>query len=376
VPSDLTTAIFALTAEKDLPREVVVGAVEEALAITYRRQYGTIPEVRVSMDLETGHFSVLGKKKVVIDVRDERTDIALKDAASLEDPGGLGDIVEVDITPPDFSRVGAQSARQTILQRIYEAERDIAYREFADKEGELMSGVVQRIESRGVIIDLGHAEGVLPPPEQIPTERYRIGMRLKLYTVEVTRSAARMPTIVLSRSHKNLVRRLFEVEVPEVFSGIVEIRSIAREPGSRSKMAVMSRQQGVDPIGACVGIRGARIQTVVNELSAEKIDVVIYDDDPATYVANALSPADVTAVTIDIANKRAEVVVPDNQLSLAIGKEGQNARLAAKLTGWRIDIKGESAPKSEPEADSPEMDTTAEAAPEFVATPAVTEATI
>lgn len=341
MPSDLTTAIFALTAEKDLPRDVVVAAVEEALAATYRRQYGESPESRVSMDLETGHFQVLGKKKVVIDVRDPRTEVTLKEAQFLPDPGGLGDIVEVDITPPDFSRAGAQSARQAILQRIFEAERDLVYHEFAHKEGELMTGVIQRIEHRGVIVDLGRAEGVLAPVEQIVNERYRVGQRLKLYTVEVNKGA-RMPTILLSRTHKNLVRRLFEVEVPEIFSGAVEIRSIAREPGSRTKMAVVSRQEGVDPVGACVGLRGARIQTVVNELNSEKIDVILYDDDPTRYVANALSPAEVTEVAIDATTKRAEVVVPNSQLSLAIGKEGQNARLAAKLTGWRVDIKGES----------------------------------
>jgi len=342
VANELSTAIRAITAEKDLPREVVVGAVEEALAQTYRKQYGTVPESRVSMDVETGQFRVLGQKTVVIDVRDPRTQITLKEAQALEDPGGLGDTVEVDITPGDFGRVGAQSARQAIIQRIHEAERDLLYNEYAGKEGELLTGTIQRIDSRGVILDLGRAEGVLPPAEQVPRERYRIGQRLKVYVVEVSRGP-RTPAIVLSRSHKNLVKRLFELEVPEIFSGIVEIRSIAREPGSRSKIAVVARQPGVDPVGACVGLRGARIQTVVNELSNEKIDVINYSDDPATYVANALSPAEITHVGIDLPNKRAEVVVADSMLSLAIGKEGQNARLAAKLTGWRVDIKGKDA---------------------------------
>lgn len=344
--SELTTAILALTTEKDLPREIVIEAVEEALAQTYRKQYGTVPEVRVSMDLESGQFRVLAKKTVVIDVRDERTQVTLKDAQRAEDPGGLGDVVEVDITPSDFSRIGVLSARQAILQRIHEAERDLVYREYADKEGELMTGTIRRIDPRGVILELGRTEGVLPPPEQVPRERYRIGQHLKVYVVEVGRGT-RTPAIAVSRSHKNLVKRLFEVEVPEIFSGIVEIRSIAREPGSRSKIAVMARQEGVDPVGACVGLRGARIQTVVNELNNEKIDVIQYDDDPAAFVANALSPAEVTSVTVDHVNKRAEVVVPDTMLSLAIGKEGQNARLAAKLTGWRVDIRGAEAKKAE-----------------------------
>lgn len=342
MPSDLTAAIFALTAEKALPREVVVAAVEDALAVTYRKQYGTVPEARVVMELQSGHFRVLGKKKVVIDIKDERTEITLKESATLADPGGLGDTVEVDITPSDFSRVGAQSAKQAILQRIHEAERDLVYKEFAHKEGELLSGVIQRVESRGVIVDLGRTEGILPADEQVPGERYRIGQHLKVFTLDVNKGL-RMPTVTLSRSHKNLVRRLFEMEVPEIFSGAVEIKSIAREPGSRSKIAVMTRQEGIDPVGACVGLRGARIQTVVNELNGEKIDVILYDDDPAAFVANALSPADVKLVSIDAANKRAEVLVPDSVLSLAIGKEGQNARLAAKLTGWRVDIKGEQA---------------------------------
>ncbi len=217
---------------------------------------------------------------------------------------------------------------------------------FAHKEGELLAGVIQRIESRGVIVDLGRTEGVLPPDEQVPGERYRIGQHLKVYAVDVTKGS-RMPSITLSRTHKSLVKRLFEVEVPEIFSGIVEIRSIAREPGSRSKIAVMARQEGIDPVGACVGLRGARIQTVVNELNGEKIDVILYDEDPAAFVANALSPAEVKLVSIDPLNKRAEVLVPDSMLSLAIGKEGQNARLAAKLTGWRVDIKGEQAAAAE-----------------------------
>lgn len=337
--NELATAILALTAEKDLPHDVVIGAVEDALAQTYKRQYGTIPDVRVSMDLETGQFRVLAQKTVVITVKDPRTQIGLKAAQDLADPGGLGDMVEVDVTPSDFSRVGAQAAKQTILQRIHEAERDLIYDEFADKEGELLTGLVQRIESRGIVLDLGRAEGLMPPSEQVPRERYRIGQRLRVYVVEVNRGV-RTPLILLSRSHKSLVKRLFEIEVPEIYNGTVEIKSIAREPGSRTKIAVKGRQPGIDPVGACVGLRGVRIQAVVNELGNEKIDVILFDDDPARFVANALSPADVTRVGIDQVNKRAAVIVPDSMLSLAIGKEGQNARLAAKLTGWHIDIKG------------------------------------
>jgi N utilization substance protein A len=336
---DFMSALLALSSEKGLPREVVVDAVEEALAVSYRRRYGTVPAVRVSVDPQTGQMRVLGRKTVVVNVRDERTQISLKEAQETQDPGGLDEEVEVDITPADFARIGAQSAKHAILQRIHEAERDLLYREFAGKEGELLAGIIQRIDGSGVVVDMGKSEGVIPPAEQIPTERYRVGQRLKLYCVEVNRGG-KSPTVVLSRTHKGLLKRLFEQEVPEVLAGTVEIRSIAREPGSRSKIAVMSTHEGTDPVGACVGIRGGRIQAVVNELGSERVDIIQFSDDPALFVAHALSPANVESVELDTANKRAIVTVSDAALSLAIGREGQNARLAAKLTGWRIDIHG------------------------------------
>jgi len=330
-----------LTAERDLPMDVIIGAVEEALAATYKRQFGAVPDVRVKLDTETGEFHVYAEKLVVIEVQDEKTQISLKDAQAYPDHPGLNEMIEVEVTPPNFGRIAAQTAKQTIVQRIQEAERDLVYDEFANREGEILTGTIERVESRGMIVNLGKAEAVLPPSEQVPRERYRIGQRLKVYLVKVDRGI-RMPQLIVSRAHRGLVRRLFEVEVPEIFSGVVELKAIAREPGSRTKVAVSARQQGVDPVGACVGVRGVRIQNVVNELNGEKIDVVQWDDSPSRFVANALSPAQATDVEVIESERRALVTVPDTQLSLAIGKEGQNARLAAKLTGWRVDIRKQS----------------------------------
>ncbi|HEX8917210.1 MAG TPA: transcription termination factor NusA [Chloroflexota bacterium] len=348
--SELVTAIRALTAERDLPMDIVIAAVEEALAATYKRQYGPVPDVRVTLDTETGEFHVYAEKLVVIDVQDESTQISLKDAQAYPNSPGLNEMLEVEVTPPNFGRIAAQTAKQTILQRIQEAERDLIFEEFASREGEILNGMIERIESRGIIVNLGKSEAVLPPQEQVPRERYRINQRLKVYLLKVERGV-RLPQLIVSRSHRGLVRRLFEVEVPEIFNGTVELKAIAREPGSRTKVAVAARQEGIDPVGACVGMRGVRIQNVVNELNGEKIDVVHWEERPEKFVANALSPAQVLNVEIAESERRAIVTVPDSQLSLAIGKEGQNARLAAKLTGWRVDIKKQSDVETRPEPD-------------------------
>jgi N utilization substance protein A len=371
--TELVTAIRALTAERDLPIDVIIRAVETALEATYKRQYGQVPDVRVKLDTETGEFHVYAEKVVVIDVRDPATEISLKEAQSYPGEPGLNEMIEVEVTPPNFGRVAAQTAKQTILQRIQEAERDLIYDEFANREGEILNGVIERVEPRGMIVNLGRAEGVLPPAEQVQRERYRIGQRLKVYLVKVDRGV-RLPQLILSRSHRGLVRRLFEVEVPEIFNGTVEMKAIAREPGSRTKVAVTARQEGIDPVGACVGMRGVRIQNIVNELNGEKIDVITWDEHPDRFVANALSPAHVLSVEIHEGERRAIVVVPDAQLSLAIGKEGQNARLAAKLTGWRVDIKKQSdvAAHEEPPQAVTEAETVPEPAVEDIADEATT----
>src|SRR5579859_7608018 len=365
-------AMRQLTAERDLPMDVIIGAVEEALAATYKRQFGTVPDVRVKLDTETGEFHVYADKLVVIDVQDEATQISLKDAQAYPNSPGLNEMVEVEVTPPNFGRIAAQTAKQTILQRIQEAERDLIFEEFASREGEILNGMIERVESRGIIVNLGKSEAVLPPQEQVPKERYRINQRLKVYLVKVDRGL-RLPQLIVSRSHRGLVRRLFEVEVPEIFNGTVELKAIAREPGSRTKVAVSARQEGIDPVGACVGMRGVRIQNVVNELNGEKIDVVQWEERPEGFVANALSPAQVLDVEIVESERRAIVTVPDSQLSLAIGKEGQNARLAAKLTGWRVDIKKQSDVEGRQEAPEPEplpAETVAKHIPEFEDEPA------
>jgi N utilization substance protein A len=352
--SELVTAIRALTAERDLPMDVIIDAVQNALAATYKRQYGPTPDVTVRLDTETGEFKVYAEKTVVINVQDDKTQISLKEAQNYPGFPGLNEMIEVEVTPPNFGRIAAQTAKQTIIQRIQEAERDLIYEEFANREGEILNGVIERVEPRGIIVNLGKAEAVLPPQEQVPREVYRINQRIKVYLVKVDRGM-RTPQLIVSRSHRGLVRRLLEVEVPEVFSGTVELKAIAREPGSRTKVAVAARQEGLDPVGACVGMHGVRIQNIVNELNGEKIDVVPWDEKPERFVANALRPAQVISVEAVDSERRAIVTVPDAQLSLAIGKEGQNARLAAKLTGWRVDIKKQSdvrrqaEPEPEPE---------------------------
>jgi N utilization substance protein A len=344
--NEFITAITALAAEKNLPRDVVFEAVEVALASAYKKDNLAQSTVVVKINPDDGTMKVYTQKAVVDEVEDDKTQMTVEEARQYKPDAVVGDVVNFDATPANAGRIAAQTAKQVVLQRLREAEREVVYEEYSGKEGDLVSGVVQRLEGRNVIIDLGKTEAVLPPPEQVRTEHYRAAQRLKVLLLEVFK-AAKGPQVVVSRTHKDVLRRLFELEVPEIFKGIVEIKSIAREAGYRSKVAVWSRQEGVDPVGACVGMRGIRIQNVVNELGGERIDVVQWDPEPSRFVANALSPAQVVSVVTKDDENTAEVVVPDRQLSLAIGKEGQNARLAAKLTGWRIDIKSQSAYEEE-----------------------------
>ncbi len=344
--SEFITAISQLAAEKNLPKDVVFEAVEVALASAYKKDNLAQSNVVVKINPEDGTMRVYTTKDVVEEVEDDKIQMTVDEARRVKYDAQLGDVLEFEATPANAGRIAAQTAKQVVLQRLREAEREVVYEEYSGKEGDIISGVVQRLEGRNVIIDLGKTEAVLPPPEQARTEHYRAGQRLKVLLVEVFK-AAKGPQVVVSRTHKDLLKRLFELEVPEIFKGIVEIKAIAREAGYRSKVAVYSRQEGVDPVGACVGMRGIRIQNVVNELNGERIDVVVWDPESSRFVANALSPAQVVSVMTRDEENTAEVVVPDRQLSLAIGKEGQNARLAAKLTGWRIDIKSQSAYEAE-----------------------------
>lgn len=345
--SDFLLAITQLSAEKNLPKEVVIGAVEAALVSAYRKDnFSPNQKISVKISLSTGKVEVWAEKTVVEKPEDSRKEISLEDARRIKADAQIGEAVMVSATPANAGRIAAQTAKQVILQRLHEAEHSAIFEEYAGKEGDIVNGMVQRIEPGQIIVDLGRTEAVLPAPEQVRTEKYRIGQRLKLYLLEVVRTT-KGPRVVVSRSHPDLLRRLFEMEVPEVYNGAVEIKSIAREAGYRSKVAVSARQDGIDPVGCCVGLRGIRIQNIVSELSGEKLDVVAWNANPATFIASALSPAQVLSVTLKEKEEIATVVVPDKQLSLAIGKEGQNARLAAKLTGWRIDIKSASMAETE-----------------------------
>jgi N utilization substance protein A len=345
--TDFILAITQLAAERNLPKEVVFSAVEAALVSAFKKdELGAQHNISVKINPASGDVKVYTLKTVVEKPTDKYREISLAEAKKIKKDVQLGETLSLESTAFHPGRIAAQTAKQVVLQRLREAEREFIFGEYANREGDIVSGVVQRAEPKQVIVDLGKAEGVLPSSEQMRTERYRVGQRLKLYLLEVNKTS-KGPRLILSRSHPNLVRRLFEMEVPEIYNGIVEIKAVAREAGYRSKVAVAAQQEGIDPVGSCVGLRGVRIQNVVNELGGERIDVIQWHAHPKVFIANALSPAQVMSVDINEAEKSAVVVVPDGQLSLAIGKEGQNARLAAKLTGWKIDIKSASAAEAE-----------------------------
>lgn len=343
--SDFLLAITQLSAEKNLPKEVVIGAVESALVSAYRKEH-FLPNQNIAVKISstTGKVEVWAEKTVVESVIDDRKEVTLQQAKKFSPGAKMGDLLMIESTPANAGRIAAQTAKQVILQRLHEAEHSAIFEEYAGKSNDIINGVVQRIEPKQVFVHLGRTEAVLPSNEQTPGERYRIGQRIRVFVVEVAKTG-KGPKVVVSRSHPNLLRRLFELEVPEVYNSIVELKSIAREAGFRSKVAVAARQEGIDPVGCCVGLRGIRIQNIVNELNGEKIDVVAWNKDNPTFIANALSPAQV--LSVELTNDIATVVVPDKHLSLAIGKDGQNARLAAKLTGWRIDIKSASVAETE-----------------------------
>jgi N utilization substance protein A len=335
-----------LEALKDLEREkgiavnILLEAIEAALLSAYKRNFGSLQNARIHIDREMGDYKVFSQRTVSEQVEDVRLEISLEEAQQLDPRYELGDIVEAEVTPRNFGRIAAQTAKQVVVQRIREAERNIIFEEFANREGDIVNGIVQRIEQKNVFIELGKTEAILVPSEQMPGEDYRQSSRIKAYIVEV-RKTTKGPQILVSRTHPGLLKRLFELEVPELQDGVVELKAVAREAGFRSKIAVYSRDENVDPVGACVGPKGMRVQNIVNELNGEKIDIIKWNSDPSKFVASSLSPAKVVAVEVWEEEKVARVIVPDYQLSLAIGKEGQNARLAAKLTGWKIDIKSE-----------------------------------
>lgn len=338
---ELLNAIAFLSKEKGVSTDVICDSLEAVLITAYKKEPEANPLADVELNRETGDYRIVAAKTVVEDVVNDHGEISLADARKLNPEYEVGDVVNVDVTPSNFGRIAAQAAKQVMIQRLREAERSIIYDEFYNRTDDIITGLIQRIENKNVYVDLGKAEAILPASEQIPTETYTVGQRIKCYVVEV-RKTTKGAQILVSRTHPGLLKRLFELEVPEIYEGVVELKSVAREPGRRSKIAVYSRDENVDSVGACVGPKGSRVQNIVTELQNEKIDIVKWDEDPAVYIANALSPAQVVSVTVDEGEKASSVVVPDYQLSLAIGKAGQNARLAAKLTNWKIDIKSES----------------------------------
>ncbi|WP_243386901.1 transcription termination factor NusA [Bacillus kexueae] len=339
--NELFDALTILEKEKGIGKEVIIEAIEAALISAYKRNFNQAQNVRVDINRETGSMRVFARKEVVDEVFDPRLEISLDEAKSINPNYELEDTVEIEVTPRDFGRIAAQTAKQVVTQRVREAERGIIYSEFIDREEDIMTGIVQRIDSKFIYVSLGKIEALLPVSEQMPNETYQPHDRIKVFITKVEKTT-KGPQIFVSRTHPGLLKRLFEIEVPEIYDGTVEIKSVAREAGDRSKISVYSDNPEVDPVGSCVGPKGQRVQTIVNELKGEKIDIVRWSEDPIEFVANALSPSKVLDVIVDEEEKATTVVVPDYQLSLAIGKRGQNARLAAKLTGWKIDIKSES----------------------------------
>lgn len=343
---EMFEALEELSIEKGINKDYILEAIETALITAYKRNFNSSENVKIVIDEEHYTINVYSLKEVVEEVFDPAIEIDLLSARGINAKSVMGDIVEVEITPKDFGRISAQTAKQVIVQKLREAEREIVYTEYSDRQGEIVSGIIQKVDKNLVIVDLGRLEGVMTLNEQVPGEEYNVNDRIKAYVLDVTKNAKGVPQMLISRTHPGFVRRLLELEIPEIYEGLIEIKNIVREAGSRTKIAVYSKDPNIDPVGSCVGPRGTRIQNILNELKEEKVDVVEWSEDPVQFIASALSPATVLAVDIDEENTASKVVVPDNQLSLAIGKDGQNARLSAKLTGWKIDIKSETQIKS------------------------------
>ncbi|MCK4436678.1 transcription termination/antitermination protein NusA [bacterium] len=345
---NLLAILESMGKERGIDQEILIEAVEAAILSASKKAFESMPQARVSIDRTTGRIRVFSSKKVSAKVTHPSQEIGLTEAKEINPDLKIGETIEVEVTPRDFGRIAAQTARQVIIQKIREAERDNIYREYEEKEGEIITGAVERFEHGNVILDLGNTEALLPQRERCPGENFRQGERITAYILEV-RKASRGPQVILSRTHPGLVRKLFELEIPEIHQGEVEIKLVTREPGERSKVAVSTHMKNVDSVGACVGVRGTRIKSIMRELGGERIDIIRWDEEPAAFITNALSPAKIIDIKINEVGKKSNVIVSNDQLSLAIGKKGQNVRLAAKLTGWDIDIKGESEVKAEKE---------------------------
>ncbi len=342
---EFITALDEVEKEKGISKDYLVEAIEEALVKAYKQNYDAeenADNVKVTIDKITGEIHVYSAREVVPEFPVPELEISLEEAQKIDKNYNVGDIVNIEVKPKDFGRIAAQKAKQVVVQKIREAEKEMVYTEFNDKKGEIVTGLIQKADGKLVVLDLGKLEGVMPLKEQIPTEVYRVNDKIRGYVLQVEKGLKGTPQVIVSRSHPDFVRKLFEFEIPEIYEGLIEIKSVSRDPGSRSKVAVYSKDENIDPVGSCVGQKGVRIQNIINELNGEKIDVIEWNEDPAIYIAAALLPAQVMAVDVREEEKFAQVIVPDDQLSLAIGKAGQNARLAARLTDWKIDIKSES----------------------------------
>jgi len=338
---ELVLALEELENEKGIKKGYLIEAIEQALVTAYKRNFDSAENVKVVMDSETGAAHLYAVKEVVEAVEDSKLQISHDEAKTISKKLEIGDTVDIEMIPKDFGRIAAQTAKQVIIQKLREAEREIVYTEFNERKGEIVSGLVQKADSNIIVMDLGKLEGIMPSKEQIPTEKYKVNDKVRGYVLDVVKGLKGTPQVIVSRACPDFVRKLFEFEIPEIYEGLIEIKSVSRDPGYRSKVAVYSNNENIDPVGSCVGQKGVRIQNIINELNGEKIDVIEWNKDPSIYIASALLPAQVMAVDIKEEEKFAQVIVPDDQLSLAIGKSGQNARLAAKLTNWKIDIKSE-----------------------------------
>lgn len=337
---ELITAMEDLEKEKGLKKEYLIESLETAILMAYKKNFDSRENAKVTINPETGEMHLYTVKKIVEEVENPYLEVTLEEANKIDKKLSLGDDLYIEIVPKDFGRIAAQTGKQVMVQKIREAERNLTYTEYSDKKGQIVSGIVQKVENGLVIIDLEKLEGYMPEKEQIPTEKYYVNQTLKGYVMNVERGPKGTPQVTFSRSNPEFVKRLFEFEIPEIYEKLIEVKSVSRDPGYRSKVAVYSSNPNIDPVGSCVGQKGVRIQNIINELNGEKIDVIEWNEDPSIYIASALLPAKVLAVDIK-EDKFAQVIVPDDQLSLAIGKSGQNARLAARLTNWKIDIKSE-----------------------------------
>ena len=339
---ELIGAMDELEKERGIKKDYLIESLEGALVSAYKKNFDSVDNVKVTINQETGDIHIYSVREVVEKSEDPLLEISIDEARQINPKAEIGETVDLEIVPKDFGRIAAQTAKQVVVQKIREAERDIIYNEYHDKTGEIVTGIIQKVDDGLVVLDLGKLEGIMTAKEQVPTEHYKVNDKIRGYLVSVKKEIKGNPQVIVSRSHPDFVRKLFEFEIPEIYEGLIEIKSVSRDAGSRSKVAVYSKNENIDPVGSCVGQKGVRIQNIINELHGEKIDVIEWNEDPSIYIAAALLPAQVMAVDAKEEEKFAQVIVPDDQLSLAIGKSGQNARLAAKLTNWKIDIKSES----------------------------------